>query len=363
MSIIIAFATLAELLGFLAYDFIRNRGNGSGRLLIRLSAGVCGSVLVLMEILLQPDSCLDGVIMDLMVLSEILLAYPCSFEKAAVSIKVVLSICAVMLMSSMGFILVPSGYSLFRTQRLVWTVLMVIVSFSVYFSFVAFRRLHEIRLLFRNAAVWHGVEDYARFLYSLVFLSLTLFFMCASIVPGDGGLALKVSSSVLFMAIYAVLYLRDMTGKTYILSFSTENRIKDIIKGNLRTSYVDKAEDDKKMNNLYRKIMFLMAEKKPYLDASFSMNDLASQVYSNKLYLSRTINMLSGRNFRQFLNYHRVQYAMALFKKDPSLKVSEAAEMSGFHSPVSFNMAFKVNTGKTPSEWVQDNIYDLRERL
>lgn len=30
--------------------------------------------------------------------------------------------------------------------------------------------------------------------------------------------------------------------------------------------------------------------------------------------------------------------------------------MSGFKTAVSFNMAFKVNTGKTPTEWLQDCV-------
>lgn len=54
---------------------------------------------------------------------------------------------------------------------------------------------------------------------------------------------------------------------------------------------------------------------------------------------------------------------MALFRKDPRLKVTEAAELSGFNSAVSFNMAFKVNTGMTPSEWLQEHIKDQGERL
>lgn len=112
------------------------------------------------------------------------------------------------------------------------------------------------------------------------------------------------------------------------------------------------------MNNLYNRVMLFMNEKKPFLDPSFHMEDLAEELYSNKLYLSRTINILSGRNFRQFVNYHRVQYAISLFKKDPRLKVGEAASMSGFHSTVSFNMAFKVNTGRTPSEWLQEHSYE-----
>ena len=104
--------------------------------------------------------------------------------------------------------------------------------------------------------------------------------------------------------------------------------------------------------------MIYMNEKKPFLDPDFHMEDMAEEMYSNKLYLSRTINILSGRNFRQFINYHRIQYAISLFKKDPRLKVSEVATMSGFHSSVSFNMAFKVNMGKTPTEWLGEHTFE-----
>lgn len=83
---------------------------------------------------------------------------------------------------------------------------------------------------------------------------------------------------------------------------------------------------------------------------------------TNKLYLSRTINILSGRNFRQFVNYYRIQRAMELFKEDPRLKVCEVSEMSGFHTSVSFNMSFKVNTGKTPTEWLNSYMSEIENK-
>jgi len=156
----------------------------------------------------------------------------------------------------------------------------------------------------------------------------------------------------MYQALYAVLFLRAMSGRTYMLGRMTENRIKDIIKGNLRTSYVDKAEEDMKMNNLYKRVVMYMEEKKPYLNQGFDMAKMADKLFTNKLYLSKTINLLSGRNFRQFVNYYRVRRAMELFKQDPKLKIGEVSEMCGFHSAVTFNMSFKVNTGKTPSEWL-----------
>ncbi|MBR4755640.1 MAG: AraC family transcriptional regulator [Bacteroidales bacterium] len=363
MTTIIAVSVIVELSAFLLYDSFRNRGNGSLRLAIRLAAGIAGIILVLIELLQGGKSGTDILLMDMMVATEMLLMYPCSYEKPSFPLKTELAAGIIAVFYSAGFPFLFPGSPLFRSQRMVLTFIYVMAVFTFHHSAVACRRLRGIRLFFRNSAVWHSIEDYARFLYSMAFVCLGTVSSCAMTVPGDAGLVMTVVCTSSFMALYALLYLRALTGRTLVVDPRTEDRIKDIIKGNLRTSFIDKAEEDRKMNNLYRKVMFLMTEKKPYLDPSFCMNDLAEQVYSNKLYVSKTINILSGRNFRQFLNYHRIQHAMALFRKDPRLKVSEAAEMSGFNSTVSFNMAFKVNTGKTPSEWMQEHVRDQDERL
>ena len=53
--------------------------------------------------------------------------------------------------------------------------------------------------------------------------------------------------------------------------------------------------------------------------------------------------------FSQFVNYFRVRYGAELLRKDPSLRLISVAQMCGFHSSPSFNTAFKVNMGVTPS--------------
>lgn len=230
-----------------------------------------------------------------------------------------------------------------------------------YFLYIAYRRFSGIRAMFRNTAVWHNVEEYSRFLYSIAFMVAGMIFLCAGTSAGHLKGFLTAVSAVMYLALYAILYLRAMTGRTYVINRATEKRIKDIIKGNLRTSYIEKADEDKKMNNLYRRVVMYMEEKRPYLDQTFDMASLADLMFTNKLYLSKTINVLSGRNFRQFVNYYRVQRAIELFKQDPRLKICEVSEMSGFHTAVSFNMSFKVNTGKTPTEWLNAYTSELEK--
>ncbi|MBQ4183939.1 MAG: helix-turn-helix domain-containing protein [Bacteroidales bacterium] len=94
-----------------------------------------------------------------------------------------------------------------------------------------------------------------------------------------------------------------------------------------------------------------MTEKKPFLVCSFTLGDLASALYSNKVYLSKTINHFSGRNFRQYVNYYRVMYSMELFRNNMTLKVSDLSNLSGFHSSTTFTQAFQNVMGKTPSAW------------
>ena len=102
---------------------------------------------------------------------------------------------------------------------------------------------------------------------------------------------------------------------------------------------------------LYDRCCRYMTERRPFLVDSFSLQDLANAVYTNKSYLSKTINRFSGRNFRQYVNYYRVMYAMELYRNNMNLRISELAQLSGFHSVTSFFQSFKLVMGEPPSHW------------
>ena len=50
-----------------------------------------------------------------------------------------------------------------------------------------------------------------------------------------------------------------------------------------------------------------------------------------------------------------MRYGAELIRKDPNLRLISVAQMCGFRSTQSFNAAFKVNMGETPSKY-QDRI-------
>ena len=104
-------------------------------------------------------------------------------------------------------------------------------------------------------------------------------------------------------------------------------------------------------HDLYERCCRYMAERRPFLVESFSLTDLCNAMFSNKVYLSRTINECSGKNFRQWVNNYRVHYSMDLFHRNMSLKVIDLATLSGFHSCTTFNMAFKSVMDESPSTW------------
>ena len=102
---------------------------------------------------------------------------------------------------------------------------------------------------------------------------------------------------------------------------------------------------------LYDRCCRYMTEHRPFLVDSFSLQDLANAVYTNKVYLSKTIHCFSGKNFRQYVNYYRVMYAMELFRKNMGLRVQDLAGLAGFHSQTVFLRNFKYVMGEQPSQW------------
>ncbi len=69
----------------------------------------------------------------------------------------------------------------------------------------------------------------------MIYLVAGVILLSAIYAVGHLGDVLSVVTALLDTAV-AVLYLRAMTGRTFIIPSDTEERIKDIIKGNLRTS-------------------------------------------------------------------------------------------------------------------------------
>lgn len=102
---------------------------------------------------------------------------------------------------------------------------------------------------------------------------------------------------------------------------------------------------------LYDRCCRYMTEQRPFLVESFSLQDLANAVFTNKLYLSRTINRFSGKNFKNYVNYYRIMYAMELFRRNMCLHIAELAGLSGFRSETVFLRNFKSVMGEPPSQW------------
>ena len=217
-----------------------------------------------------------------------------------------------------------------------------------YLTWRSLRRFRRLRQLFCARAPWYQVEDYSRFYSALAWMvGVQILFLLAR--PGW----MSWLAGLLACGCYAFVVVRSRMGALFFLRKNTARSLEMMVRGNLRTTPPDDSSEGARQSTLYNKAVKYLQEKRPFLDEDFTIADLAGNVYSNKVYLSRAINDCSGRNFRQFINYYRVQYAKELMDRDPRLRVFEVASMSGFHNPVTFSVAFKVNMQETPGDYLQ----------
>ena len=224
----------------------------------------------------------------------------------------------------------------------------MMLSVLAYLAFRLVRKYGQVRCLYKTDQVWKAVEENSRWLYSSVF------FVCAGLLTAGLPGRPVWPECILALLLYVALLVKSYLGRTFIMSGRKEDLIVAVGRGTVRPvpAPSDDEQESARMGRLYDKVTALMENKKPYLDEEFSLQDMGAMVFSNKTYLSKTINVYSGRNFRQFINYYRVLYSIELMKKDPHLRVTELAAMSGFHSVVTYNMAFKLNMNETPSEYM-----------
>ncbi len=93
--------------------------------------------------------------------------------------------------------------------------------------------------------------------------------------------------------------------------------------------------------------------KKPYLNGTLTIQDIANELNISRHYLTQIINEKLEKNFYTFINEYRVdEFKLRLSDKaNKHLTLIGIAYDSGFNSKSSFNIVFKNITGMTPSEY------------
>jgi AraC-like DNA-binding protein len=114
--------------------------------------------------------------------------------------------------------------------------------------------------------------------------------------------------------------------------------------------YQRSALDEERRLRIVSKIEMAMTRDKLYRNQNVTLRQLSDHTKVSENYLSQVLNESLERNFYEFINHWRIKEACQLLK-DGQLSVIEISEEVGFNSRSTFNMAFKKETGGTPSEY------------
>jgi len=92
-------------------------------------------------------------------------------------------------------------------------------------------------------------------------------------------------------------------------------------------------------------------DEKRFLQSGITIEEVASQIGTNRSYLSEHINSGTGKNFRQWMNELRIEEAQKLLRQNPEMSVNEIAFAVGFVNNSHFGRQFRLFTATTPNEW------------
>lgn len=107
---------------------------------------------------------------------------------------------------------------------------------------------------------------------------------------------------------------------------------------------------------LYKSACKLVKNQKLFLDSALTLDKLAEKLSTNRTSLSKAINVHAERNFNQWINKARIDYALT--RIDSVKKLGTLYKEVGFLSQNTFINSFKDNVGCTPSEYLKSHRSD-----
>jgi len=101
--------------------------------------------------------------------------------------------------------------------------------------------------------------------------------------------------------------------------------------------------------------IFLLTEEH-FKDPEFTLQTLAEMLTYDYGYISKYFQQKTGMKYNYYLNLRRITQAGRMLRKQEVESVADAAYACGYSSIRSFNRNFKIICGKTPQEYLRDNV-------
>jgi AraC-like DNA-binding protein len=117
---------------------------------------------------------------------------------------------------------------------------------------------------------------------------------------------------------------------------------------------IDEEDENKKYDKLYDTIVEYMENKQPFTKEDFSIAQLSIALNINTSYISSAIKIKQNINFSTFVNTYRIEKVKKMLQYNVKKYTLEHIYMSsGFKNQSTFNKAFKLYEGITPTEYIK----------
>ncbi|MDP4207551.1 MAG: AraC family transcriptional regulator [Bacteroidota bacterium] len=170
-------------------------------------------------------------------------------------------------------------------------------------------------------------------------LSIGIMALLAQVFPTKLSAMIFNISCTVFYFYFAVNYLNYLYIFHFIKPIATPE-IQETEKGTLPLSRGNLAE-----------ALDQWEKRKGFTLPGITISDVASDLNTNRTYLSTYINNHKEMNFSEWVNQLRIEEAKALLSKQPDLPIVEISETVGYSHLSNFGRQFSKITGTTPVSW------------
>lgn len=349
MEIFVAAIIVMMSLSVATFQVVRNL---KYRELAERKHRMTAALLYVESVLVVCDLCSGGamsgmrLVVDVMIVTVPLSVLSSSLWNMSGTMPVVYASGTGMILLSMYHVLCAVGLShLPPSFVFVWVALFLTFVYVVLFLLGIWFRVREVRAVMQAGTVWAGLS----FATESVYVAIVLMEMTVVMAGASGPEYLHCAAAILLGGAMTGYGLRIACDSLFVFMKRHERTIVESMK--ISPVEVSGMGPDDIYKDIYERVLEYFDKDKPFLNGDLTINDVVAVVFTNKLYISRAISQHTGRNFCQFVNYHRVMYSVDCFRRNPELKVTELWSMCGFNTIVSYNMAFKLFMGENPSDW------------